>query len=180
MALTRPIAEAKRKRVRKADDFHAWVLEQARSLRSLEGNVCAPRLRELAEELKGMARSDERAVESLMENLLTHLLKWRYQPQRQTRSWRVSVESARSDVRNLLADSPSLKTKMATLLTRAYEKARRSAGAEMDVDERLWSEQSPCACPWTSSSCPAASDPTQSPASRRAGKDQAHPSIADI
>jgi hypothetical protein len=100
----------------------------------------------LAEELEGMARSDERTLESPLENLLMHLLKWRFQPR--TRSWRASVDNARSDIRNLLGDSPSLKAKAVTLLARAYEKARRSAGAEMELGERDWDNAAPRACPW--------------------------------
>ena len=95
-----------------------------------------------------MARSDERALESLLENLLTHRLKWSFQPTRRSRSWRASVDNARSDIRNLLADSLSLKAKVATLLTRAYEKARRSAGVEMELEERDWDKAAPRACPW--------------------------------
>ena len=96
-----------------------------------------------------MARSDERAFESLIENLLVHLLKWRYQAKRRTRSWRASILNARSDLRHLLDDSPSLKSKTTALIARAYEKARHTAGAEMDLDEREWKEESPGNCPWT-------------------------------
>jgi hypothetical protein len=34
------------------------------------------------------------------------------------------------------------------LLARAYEKARRSAGAEMELEERDWDNAAPRACPW--------------------------------
>ena len=131
-------------------DFRGWLLDQARALRKLEGQVAQLDCAELAEELEGMARSDERAAESLLENLLTHLLKWRYQPQRQTRSWRASIQNARSDLRNLLADSPNLKPRLPPLTARAYEKARRTVGAEMDLDHREWEKKSPRACPWQS------------------------------
>jgi uncharacterized protein DUF29 len=134
--------------VRKDDDFYAWLLHQARTLRRIADKVPSLDCEEIAEELEGMARSDEHAVQSFLEVLLTHLLKWRYQPNRRTRSWRVSIQNARSDVQDRLADSPSLRTRLPTLVGRAYAKARRSAGAEMKIEEREWDEKSPSACPW--------------------------------
>ncbi|HXD89627.1 MAG TPA: DUF29 family protein, partial [Candidatus Binataceae bacterium] len=47
-------------------------------------------------------------------------------------------------------DSPSLKPRLPLLTARAYEKARRTAGAEMDLDHREWEKKSPRACPWKS------------------------------
>lgn len=96
-----------------------------------------------------MARSDEHAVESLLEVLLTHLLKWRYQPSRRSRSWQVSIQNARSKIRRRLAESPSLKSKLPTLIEDAYESARRLAGVEMELDERAWDALAPASCAWT-------------------------------
>jgi hypothetical protein len=135
--------------VRKDDDFHAWLLDQALTLRRIAGKVPSLDCAEIAEELEGMARSDEHAVQSLLEVLLTHLLKWRYQSNRRSRSWRLSIQNARSDIQDRLADSPSLRTRLPTLVARAYAKARRSAGAEMEIDEREWDEKSPSSCPWS-------------------------------
>ncbi|MDX1655103.1 MAG: DUF29 domain-containing protein [Candidatus Competibacteraceae bacterium] len=60
-------------------DFHAWAQGQAALARA--GHSDALDLENLAEELEGMARSDRRAMESRLEVLLMHLLKWRrYQP----------------------------------------------------------------------------------------------------
>ena len=135
--------------VHKDDDFHAWLLHQAQTLRRIADKVPSLDCEEIAEELEGMARSDEHAVQSLLEVLLTHLLKWRYQSNRRSRSWRLSIQNARSDIRDRLADSPSLRTRLPTLVGRAYAKARRSAGAEMEVEERAWDEKSPPLCPWS-------------------------------
>ena len=134
--------------VRKDDDFYAWLLDQARTLRHIAGQVPSLDCAEIAEELEGMARSDEHALESFLERLLEHLLKWRYESHRQSPSWRVSIQNARSDIRDRLADSPSLQTRLPTLVGRAYEKARRSAGAEMEVEEREWDQKSPPSCRW--------------------------------
>ncbi len=78
--------------VRKDDDFYAWLLDQARTLRRIAGQVPSLDCADIAEELEGMARSDEHALESFLERLLKHLLKWRYEPHRQSASWRVNTE----------------------------------------------------------------------------------------
>ncbi|KJU85436.1 protein containing DUF29 [Candidatus Magnetobacterium bavaricum] len=38
-----------------------------------------------------------------------HLLKWQYQPNRRSESWRATIDNQRTDIELLLADSPSLK-----------------------------------------------------------------------
>jgi Domain of unknown function DUF29 len=132
----------------KDEDFHAWCLHQAETLRRIAPKVPSVDCLEIAEELEGMARSEQRALQSFLELLLIHLLKWRYQPSRRSRSWRVSIQNARSASRDELDDSPSLRARLPVLIERAYERARRSAGAEMELDERSWEETSPATCPW--------------------------------
>jgi hypothetical protein len=130
------------------EDFHAWLLDQAQTLRRLAPKLSSLDCAEIAEELEGMARSDEHTVQSSLEVLIVHLLKWQYQPRPRSRSWRVSVQNARSDIRDRLTDSPSLKAKVPTLIGRTYGKARRTAGAEMEFDERAWDKRSASSCPW--------------------------------
>ena len=129
-------------------DFHAWCLDQAQTLRRIAPKLPSLDCAEVAEELEGMARSEQHAVQSFLEILLIHLLKWRYEPSRRSRSWRVSIQNACANIRNSLADSPSLRSKIPTLLNRAYDNARRSAGAEMEMDERDWEKKGPRSCPW--------------------------------
>jgi hypothetical protein len=134
--------------VTQEQDFCAWALDQARTLRRIAPKVPSLDCLEIAEELEGMVRSEERAVQSFLQVLLIHLLKWQYEPNRRSRSWRVSIQNARSEIRDQLEDSPSLRSKLPLLLSRAYERARRSAGAEMELDEREWEKKSPSSCPW--------------------------------
>ncbi len=127
-------------------DFYRWLLDQSAALqgrryKSLDWDS-------LAEELQAMARSLEHGLQSDLEILLTHLLKWHYQPKRRGPSWQASIQNARSSIADRLEDSPSLATKLEKLTTRAYGKARRSAGAEMRLSERQWEAKFPQACPW--------------------------------
>jgi hypothetical protein len=143
------MTKAKRRTsVTQEEDFCAWALDQAQALRRIAPKVPSLDCLEIADELEGIVRSEERAVQSFLQVLLIHLLKWRYEPNRRSRSWRVSIQNARSEIRDQLADSPSLRSKLPLLLGRAYERARRSAGAEMEFDEREWEKKSPLSCPW--------------------------------
>jgi len=48
--------------VHKDDDFHAWLLHQAQTLRRIADKVTSLDCADIAEELEGMARSDEHAL----------------------------------------------------------------------------------------------------------------------
>jgi hypothetical protein len=56
-------------------DFYAWTQEQARLLR--EGRWADLDLENLVDEVESVGRSDKRQIESRLEILLAHLLKWK-------------------------------------------------------------------------------------------------------
>ena len=56
----------------------------------------------LSEYLSDMARRDRREVYSRMVVLLTHLLKWDFQPERRSGSWRGTILAQRRELRLLL------------------------------------------------------------------------------
>jgi Domain of unknown function DUF29 len=62
------------------DDFYAWILQQASALRS-RGDLPVD-WDKLAEELDGLGRAEENSLQSCLERLLVHLLKYVYQPQK--------------------------------------------------------------------------------------------------
>ena len=79
-------------------DFYAWVEEQVEALRS--GHTQGLDIENLAEEIEDMGRSQRRAVKSALIIILIHLLKYRYQPQHRTNSWRASIREHRRRVRD--------------------------------------------------------------------------------
>ena len=70
------------------EDFYAWTQEQAALLR--EGKWHELDCEHLIEEIEDLVRSARKELRSYLEGLALHLLKWRYQPDYQTRSWRDS------------------------------------------------------------------------------------------
>src|SRR5471030_3288613 len=102
-------------------DFYGWTQEQAELLRS--GNINQLDLDNLLEEIEAMGRSERREFESRLEVLLAHLLKWQFQPIRQSRSWTSTINLQRKKVSRCLKESPSLKHRLEASLSDAYEDA---------------------------------------------------------
>lgn len=128
------------------DDFYGWILQQASALRS-RGDLPVD-WENLAEELDGLGRAEENALQSYLERLLIHLLKYAYQPQKITPSWENSIENSRVRIELLYKRSPSLKSKVDELFVDAYRLARAEAGAQMRMHKRQWDAVLPKSSPW--------------------------------
>ena len=122
-------------------DLYEWAMANARLLRA--GRLSEIDLVNIAEELEDMGRSDRRALLSHLRNLLAHLLKWQYQPQRRGPSWRLTIRGARDEIEVILDDSPSLKRVAAHSLESVYAKARKYAADETGMNEAAFPEKCP-------------------------------------
>ncbi|HEX3954075.1 MAG TPA: DUF29 domain-containing protein [Stellaceae bacterium] len=74
------------------EDFVEWTVEQTRLLRT--GALSEIDIENLAEEIESMGRSTRRELRSRLAGLLTHLLKWQYQPGFRSRSWAGTIRKA--------------------------------------------------------------------------------------
>jgi uncharacterized protein DUF29 len=124
-------------------DFYAWAQQQATLIR--QGKWHYIDREHVAEEIEALSRRERHALRSRLIVLLMHLLKWRYQPDWQTPSWRYTIRDQQLDVADLLADSASLRNEGATVLTAAYQRARLRAANETRLPEVTF----PDICPWT-------------------------------
>ncbi len=106
------------------EDLYQWTLEQGRALRDRATNALD--YDNLAEEIESLGRSDKREIESRLENLLVHLLKWRCQPEWRSVSWEASIDEARRRIGRVIEDSPSLRSYPGEVLSKAYRYARRN------------------------------------------------------
>jgi hypothetical protein len=88
----------------------------------------------LFEELEAMGRREKQRLESNLVILLLHLLKWIYQPQKRSGSWRGSIVEHRRRIRNALRDSPSLKPYLQEIFAGCYQDAIEQASAETGLD----------------------------------------------
>jgi len=124
-------------------DFYAWLGNNAHLLR--EGRLNGIDAVHLAEELEDMGRSQKRAIASHLRVLLSHLLTWRYQPDRRCVSWRLSIRNARDQIEAIVEDSPSLRRELPEVVSREYQKARKYAADETGLPLESFSEQAPFA-----------------------------------
>lgn len=64
-------------------------------------------------EIEDVGKSEQRELASRMAVLLTHLLKWHYQPSNGNKSWKFTIATQRKDVAYVLKEAPSLRIKFA-------------------------------------------------------------------
>jgi hypothetical protein len=123
------------------EDFYAWTMEQARLLRS--GDLSQLDIENIAEELESMGRSDKRELDSRLEVLLVHLLKWQVQTEFRSRSWSGTIREQRSRVEDLLNESPSLRRVVMRIRPALYARARRVASNETGLPNRMFPARRP-------------------------------------
>ncbi len=128
-------------RVAYEEDFAAWAYDQAGLLRA--GDLAALDLENLAEEIESLANRERREVRSRLRVILQHLLKWKFQPERQSRGWSSTIRTQRDDLGEVLNDNPSLRSELQAFLPKAYARSRENALDETGL-YRL-----PETCPWT-------------------------------
>ena len=126
-------------------DFYLWTQQQADLLRQAQFNRIDLDLGNIAEEIESMGKRDRRSISSYVQNVLLHLLKWRYQPEQRGATWRLSIENARDQILNLLDESPSLKSEIDAFATKEYQRALRNAAGETGLPLTTFPEQ----CPFT-------------------------------
>jgi hypothetical protein len=127
-------------------DYHAWAMRQAEALRSHQLGELD--VEHLAEEVEDLARQVKRELQHRAEVLLTHLLKWQHQPEKQGTSWQVTIDEQRDRIADLLAENPSLAPQVGTILNKAYRYAKREAGLQMGLSKAQWEAQLPRVCRW--------------------------------
>ena len=101
------------------EDFFAWTKQQAKALRAASRSRVNRPLdwKNLAGEIEDLGKSDRRELGSQIRRIIRHLVKLQRSPASDPRTdWEISIRDARSEIRALLKDSPSLKRQMARLI----------------------------------------------------------------
>ena len=122
-------------------DFYAWTQQQADLLKS--GSLIDLDTHYLIEELESMSASERRELSNRLIVLLAHLLKYRYQPKKRSKSWILTIKEQRVRVSLLLKQSPSLQSQLADRFTEAYEVAIISAARETGLPESTFPNELP-------------------------------------
>jgi hypothetical protein len=122
-------------------DFYTWSLRQAELVRARR--FADLDIENVAEELESLGKEQAHKLESALRVLLLHLLKWAYQPQRRSRSWRATVVRERTNAERVLEDNPGLRPHRERLFARAYRGARKEAAAETGLPIATFPEAAP-------------------------------------
>lgn len=122
-------------------DFYAWTVETVNQLRSKQLNKID--IDHLAEEVESMGASERRQLQSRLEVLLMHLLKWQYQPSYQGKSWILTIEEQRARIKDHLKDNPSLKASLQAFLDRSYRYAVIKAVNETGLNKSTFPSNLP-------------------------------------
>jgi hypothetical protein len=121
-------------------DFYAWGYEQAKAIRAEQAVFLASGTNDLREslsefdweEIEALSRKDRRELGNRIETTIEHLLKLECSPADGPRTvWRDTVRRSRTEIRNLLKESPSLHAALTELIAEATEDAIDLASCSM-------------------------------------------------
>jgi len=122
-------------------DFHAWCFDQAKLIREKKFDDLD--VENLAEEVESVGKSEESELESRLSLLISHLLKWKYQPERRCKSWIFTIKEQRRRVKKHLIKHPSLKHGLDGAFEDSYSDAVMRAEKETKLDIDTFPEQMP-------------------------------------
>lgn len=122
-------------------DETAWLEATADLVR--QGRFDEIERETLAKYLTDMAKRDRREVFSRLVVLLSHLLKWKYQPDQRSRSWRGTVLEQQRELRQLL-ESGTLRNHALAVFADASADARKQAAAETGLARTAFPQE----CGW--------------------------------
>jgi len=122
-------------------DYYLWLKTTQKQLAT--GDFLALDVANLVEELADMGKSEKRAVENNLAILMMHLLKYQYQPQKRSNSWRFTIREHRRRLEKLFKDSPSLKRYFSEVFNECYQDARELAAAETGLPLETFPIQTP-------------------------------------
>ena len=109
-------------------DFWLWTQTMVEALKS--GNFSQLDWVNLAEEVESLGRSDRRELQSRLTVLLMHLLKWQFQSDMRSGSWRGTLAEQRIRILKLLQESPSLRSFFEASIDECYDDAKVKASEE--------------------------------------------------
>jgi hypothetical protein len=124
-------------------DFFAWTRRTADQLRRRRFDEAD--IEHVAEEIEDMGKREVRELNSRMEVLLAHLLKWKLQPRQQSNSWRATIVAQRREIAAVLKDSPSLRARLDSARKSNYAGAVERAAAETGLARKMF----PAECPFS-------------------------------
>jgi hypothetical protein len=108
-------------------DFVRWTEQQAAALReaAAAGTNLPLDWENLAEEIDSLGRSISRELRRRIARIIEHLIKLECSPAAPRQSWYDTVDRERLNIEDLLEESPSLRTRVADMVSRQLPRTAR-------------------------------------------------------
>ena len=124
-------------------DYYLWIMKTIELLNKKKFSELD--LTNLVEEIEDMGKSEKKSITSNLRILLMHLLKYKYQSDKQTNSWLFTIVEHRKRLQEAFKVSPSLRRYYKEVFLDCYQDARELASAETGLSIEIFSE----VCPFT-------------------------------
>jgi hypothetical protein len=124
-------------------DYYLWIMRTIELLNQKKFSELD--LTNLVEEIEDMGKSEKKSITSNLRILLMHLLKYKYQSDKQTNSWLFTIVEHRKRLQEAFKVSPSLRRYYEEVFLDCYQDARELASAETGLSIEIFSE----VCPFT-------------------------------
>jgi len=124
-------------------DLYAWSQQQVALLRAED--FAEVDWHNVIEEIDSLGISQRNEIKNRLKELLMHLLKWQFQPTKQSPSWHKSIIMQRNAINDLLDDNPSLRRLIPESIELVYPRAVRDAIVETGLARSVF----PTTCPYT-------------------------------
>ncbi|MEA5501354.1 MAG: DUF29 domain-containing protein [Limnoraphis robusta] len=83
--------------------------------------------------IESMGKSKKLALKSQLIRLMSHVIKWKCQPERRSSSWAVTILSARNEIEDIQEEIPSLnRNYLESVWEQSFNKAVKQAEIEMN------------------------------------------------
>lgn len=117
-------------------DFNSWIQQHIFLLKA--GRVNEIDNTHLIEELEEMSRKNKDELINRLVILIAHLLKWQYQPNYQSNSWRSTIDEQRDQINANIESYPSLKPYISEAIEKSYPRAIKLAIKETRLPSNVF------------------------------------------
>jgi Domain of unknown function DUF29 len=116
---------------------------------SLQEGDMEDALEGLDELIDSMSKIAIREMRSHLLIIMIHILKWKYQPQKRSWSWKISISNARDEIEEVQEETPSVTKKtIETEWNKVFTKAVRQSADEMKLDDKEKCKYNPEILTW--------------------------------
>jgi predicted DNA-binding ribbon-helix-helix protein len=122
-------------------DYYLWIEDVLKKIQEKRWNEMD--WDNLWEEIDDMGKSQKQRLTSNLRILLMHLLKWQFQPEKRTNSWKYTIIEHRRRILEQLEYSPSLKNYLSSNFDLTYQKACKDASLETNLPVNIFPDRSP-------------------------------------